>query len=62
MDLMWARVLFTVCVFVSFLLVILIVFSKRNKQNYDDVANIIVDDPDDTHSGSPHIKPDNGAK
>ena len=42
MDLNWARVLFTVCVFISFM----IVFNKRNKSNYDDAANSIVDDED----------------
>ena len=48
----WARVFFTVCVFVSFVTVLLIAFNRRNKVNYDDAARSIVDDPDtpDTES------------
>ena len=46
MDLNWARVLFTVCVFISFMTVLLIVFNKSNKSNSDDAANSIVDDED----------------
>ncbi len=61
MDLNWARTLFTVCVFISFMLVLIIVWSKHNKANYDDVANIIVDDPD-TPTDDVQVKPDNGAK
>lgn len=61
MDLTWARVLFTLLVFVSFVLVLWIVFSKRNKTNYDDVAEFIVNDPD-TPNDNVQVKPDNGAK
>lgn len=52
MDMTWARVFFTVCVFVSFITVLLIAFNRRNKVNYDDAARSIVDDPDtpDTES------------
>ena len=52
MDMTWARVFFTVCVFVSFVTVLLISFNRRNKVNYDDAAQSIVDDPDtpDTES------------
>lgn len=46
MDLNWARTLFTVCVFISFMLVLVIVMSKRNKNNYDNAAQSIMDDPD----------------
>lgn len=61
MDLTWARILFTLLVFVSFMLVLYVVFNKRNKANYDDVANIIVNDPD-TPTDDVQVKPDNGAK
>lgn len=61
MDLTWARILFTLLVFVSFMLVLYIVFNKRNQANYDDVASIIVNDPD-TPTESVQAKPDNGAK
>lgn len=60
MDLIWAKVMFTVLVFMSFLLVLLIVFNKRNKGNYDAAAHSIVDDPD-----TPEYNPNqsnNGAK
>ena len=46
MDMTWARVFFTVCVFVSFVTVLLIAINRRNKVNYDDAARSIVDDPD----------------
>ena len=41
MDVNWARSLFTVWVFISFILVLYIVFNRRNKKNYDDAANSI---------------------
>ncbi|STZ76786.1 cbb3-type cytochrome oxidase subunit 3 [Bergeriella denitrificans] len=43
MDVTWTRSLFTLCVFISFMLVLYIVFNKRNRQNYDDAANSIFD-------------------
>ena len=43
MDANWARSLFTVWVFISFILVLYIVFNRRNKKNYDDVASSIFD-------------------
>lgn len=43
MDINWIRSLFTILIFVSFMFVIYIVFSRRNKQNYDDAANSIFD-------------------
>ncbi|MFS6938643.1 cbb3-type cytochrome oxidase subunit 3 [Neisseria animaloris] len=46
MDINWARSLFTIWVFVSFLLVLYIVLNKRNKQNYSDAANSIMEDND----------------
>lgn len=46
MDINWARSLFTLWVFVSFILVLYIVFNKRNKQNYRDAANSIMEDED----------------
>ena len=41
MDANWARSLFTVWVFISFILVLYIVFNRRNKKNYDNAANSI---------------------
>ena len=47
MDINWIRSFFTVLIFVSFMLVIYIVYSRRNKQNYDEAANSIFDDKED---------------
>lgn len=44
MDINTVRSLFTVLIFISFILVLYIVFSRRNKRNYDDAANSIFDD------------------
>lgn len=60
MDLNWARTLFTVCVFISFMLVLCIVFNKRNKSNYQDAANSIIDDTD-TPMGDTQSSRENGA-
>ncbi|MCG7656519.1 cbb3-type cytochrome oxidase subunit 3 [Wielerella bovis] len=60
MDLNWARTLFTVCVFISFMLVLCIVFNKRNKSNYQDAANSIIDDAD-TPMGDTQSSRENGA-
>ena len=46
MDANWARSLFAVWVFISFILVLYIVFNRRNKKNYDDAANSIFDNDD----------------
>lgn len=46
MDLNSARVLFMAWIIVSFALVLYVVFSKRNKDNYRDAARSIVDDSD----------------
>lgn len=65
MDLNWARTFFTVCVFISFMIVLFIVFNKRNRDNYDDAANSIINDPDtdtDEQSIPAHSNHDNGAK
>ena len=43
MDANWARSLSTVWVFISFILVLYIVFNRRNKKNYDDAASSIFD-------------------
>ena len=43
MDASGARSLFTVWVFISFILVLYIVFNRRNKKNYDDAASSIFD-------------------
>lgn len=51
MDVNWARSLFTVWIFVSFMLVLYLVLSKRNKGNYEEASRSIVDD-DDTPSDS----------
>ena len=47
MDINWIRSLFTLLIFVSFMLVIYIVFSRRNKQNYDEAARSIFDNNED---------------
>lgn len=52
MDLNWARSLFTIMAFISFMLILWIVFSKRNKANYEDAANSILHDPDTPTSDS----------
>jgi putative cytochrome c oxidase, cbb3-type, ccoQ subunit len=46
MDLNGVRILFTLWVSISFALVVYVVMNKRNKANYDEAANSIVDDPD----------------
>ncbi|ASP18217.1 cbb3-type cytochrome oxidase subunit 3 [Neisseria sp. 23W00296] len=56
MDVNWARSLFTVAVFVSFMLVLYIVLNKRNKTNYDEASHSIIDD-DDTPHGNDNDSP-----
>ncbi|MBF0803208.1 MULTISPECIES: CcoQ/FixQ family Cbb3-type cytochrome c oxidase assembly chaperone [Neisseria] len=46
MDINWVRSLFTVWVFISFMLVLYVVLNKRNKRNYDAAANSIMEDND----------------
>ena len=46
MDANWARSLFTVWVFISFILVLYIVFNRRNKKSYDDAASSIFENDD----------------
>ncbi|WP_165089513.1 cbb3-type cytochrome oxidase subunit 3 [Neisseria yangbaofengii] len=48
MDINWVRSLFTLLIFVSFILVIYIVFNRHNKKNYDEAASSIFDNDDDT--------------
>lgn len=62
MDLNWARTLFTVCVFISFMLVLLIVWNKRNRANYDDAARSIVDDNDTPQQNDAQSHHEHGAK
>ena len=52
MDVNWARSLFTVLVFVSFVLVLYIVLNKRNKTNYDEASRSIVEDDDSPHDNA----------
>ena len=61
MDLTWARVLFTLLVFNFFVLMLYIVYHKRNKSGYQEVGQSIIDDPD-TPAEKVHSNPDNGAK
>lgn len=63
MDLTWARILFTLLVFNFFVLMLYIVFNKRNKSGYQEAGQSIMDDPD-TPEDNPiaHSSPDNGAK
>ena len=49
MDVNWARSLFTVLVFICFMLVLYIVMNKRNKSNYDEASRSIIDDDDTAH-------------
>ena len=46
MDANWARSLFTVWVFISFILALYIVFNRRNKKSYDDAASSIFENDD----------------
>lgn len=62
MDLTWARVFFTVCVFISFMLVLVIVFSKRNAANYDNAADSIIHDADTPGEDAQPSRHDNGAQ
>ena len=62
MDANWARSLFTVVIFVSFMLILFIVLNKRNKQNYQDAAQSIIDDPDAPPSNAVQFNHENGAK
>ena len=61
MDLTWARVLFTLLVVNFFVLMLYIVYHKRNKSGYQEVGQSIIDDPD-TPAENVHSNPDNGAK
>lgn len=49
MDVNWVRSLFTVWVFISFVLVLYVVFSKRNKKKHEEAGNSIIDDDDTPH-------------
>jgi hypothetical protein len=49
MDVNWARSLFTVLVFICFMLVLYIVMNKRNKSNYDEASCSIIEDDDTAH-------------
>lgn len=64
MDLNWARTLFTVCVFISFMTVLIIVWNKRNKNNYDEAARSIMDDDDNVpnNNSDAHSPHEHGAK
>lgn len=59
MNLGLAHGLFTLWVLVSFILVLYVVLSKRNKSNYEDVASTIIEDPDTPDANSSH---NHGAK
>ena len=48
MDINGIRSLFTVWIFICFLLVLYIVFNRRNKKTYDDAAHSIFDENQDT--------------
>lgn len=61
MDLTWARSLFTVCVFISFVLVLVIVFSRKNSDNYQDAAKSIMED-EDAPAGGAQSNHENGVQ
>ncbi len=46
MNMAWANSLFTIGISVSFAVILFIVLNKRNKQNYQNIANSILDDDD----------------
>lgn len=52
MDLTWARVLFTLWVFVSFMLVLYFVFRRKSKSGYQEAASSIIDDEDTPNKAS----------
>ena len=52
MNLAWANSIFTVCIGISFALVVFIVLNKRNKRTYDEAAQSIIDDNDTPDGGS----------
>lgn len=63
MDLIWTRIVFTVCVFISFMLIVFIVTRKSNKGNYDNAARSIIDDPDTpSNNQAVQINHEHGAK
>ncbi|MDO4696197.1 MAG: CcoQ/FixQ family Cbb3-type cytochrome c oxidase assembly chaperone [Neisseria sp.] len=62
MDINWVRSLFTVWVFISFILVLYIVLNKRNKKNYDDASRCIVDDDDTPDESALNPNREHGAK
>lgn len=64
MDVNWARSLFTVWVFVCFMLILFVVLNRRNKANYQDAADSIMRDDDTPHTddSAPNETRDNGAK
>lgn len=62
MDLTWARVLFTLLVFGFFMLMLYIVYHKRNQAGYKEVGQSVIDDPDTPTENVVHSNPDNGAK
>lgn len=61
MDFTWARVLFTLWVFISFILMLYVVYNRRNKEGYQNVAQSILDDEDTPESAS-EISRENGVK
>lgn len=62
MDLIWTRVMFTICVFISFMMILFIVTRKSNKANYDDAARSIINDPDTPSNQTTQINHEHGAK
>ena len=64
MDVNWARSLYTVLVFVSFALILLVAYNRKSKKGYDDVAQSLIDDDDIPHEDGASVRDyrDNGAK
>ncbi len=65
MDLTWARSLYTLICFGSFIIIVLIVLRRGGKKEYDNIAKEIVDDDDLPHekSNAPNaVQHDHGAK
>ena len=55
MNMAWANSLFTIGICISFAVILFIVLNKRNKQNYQDAAQSILDDDDTPPNNEPAL-------
>jgi len=56
----FGRLLFTLLCFGTFIVVVLIAYSKKSKKRYDEAANMLFDE--DKPVGASTIQPSSGAK